>query len=101
MNFLIRDDIEPKKVEKYETKKQTLLEEVESIARNLVELKDHRRETPKHVKFSDLPKEDRFKMLGMKSKYFIDVIKLVAYHWQRQIFVVHCNGPSHTIGQSL
>ncbi len=43
MSFLIRDDIEPKKVEKYETKKQTLLEEVESIARNLVELKDHRR----------------------------------------------------------
>jgi hypothetical protein len=77
--LILRDDIEPKKVEKYETKKKILLEEVESMAQNLVELKNHRRKTPKHIKFSDLPKEDRFKMLGMKSKYFIDVIKLVAY----------------------
>jgi hypothetical protein len=77
--LLLRDDIEPKKVEKYETKKQALLEEVECMAENLVELKNHRKATPKHVKLSDLPQEDRFKMLGMKSKYFIDVIKLVAY----------------------
>ena len=77
--LLLRDDIEPKKVEKYETKKQTLLEEVESMAKNLVELKKHRKATPKHVKLSDLPQEDHFKMLGMKSKYFIDVIKLVSY----------------------
>lgn len=77
--LILRDDIEPKKVEKYETKKQALLEEVESMAQNLVELKKHRKATPKHVKLSDLPKEDRFKMLGMKSKFFIDVIKLVAY----------------------
>lgn len=77
--LILCDDIEPNKVEEYETKKQVLLEEVEQMALSLVELKNHRRATSKHVKLSDLPEEDRFKMLGMKSKYFIDVIKLVAY----------------------
>jgi hypothetical protein len=31
------------------------------------------------VQFADLPEEDRFKMLSMKGKYFIDTIKLIAY----------------------
>ena len=31
------------------------------------------------MQFSDLPPEDKFRKLGMKSKYFIDTIKMIAY----------------------
>jgi prepilin-type processing-associated H-X9-DG protein len=77
--IVLCDDIEPDKVEEYETNKQVLREEVESMKQTLEELKACRKATPKHVMFSDLPEEDRFKKLVMKSKYFIDTIKLVAY----------------------
>lgn len=73
------DDIEPDKVEAYETKKQSLREEVETMEAELEDLKACRKATPRHVMIMDLPEEDRFRMLGMKSKYFIDTIKMVAY----------------------
>lgn len=38
-----------------------------------------RRNLPKNAKFSDLPKGDQFRQLGMKSKYFLDTIKLIVY----------------------
>ncbi len=77
--IVLCDDIEPDKVEAYETQKQALQEEVESMEQMLEELKVCRRETPQHVMLSDLPEEDQFRKLGMKSKYFIDTIKLIAY----------------------
>ena len=78
-SIVLCDDIEPEKVEAYEEKKQALQEEIESMEQTLEELKACRRDTPKHVMLSDLPPEDQFKKLGMKSKYFIDTIKLIAY----------------------
>jgi hypothetical protein len=77
--LVLCDDIEPDKVEAYEIEKQALQEEVESMEQELEDMKVCRKRTPKHVRFSDLPEEDRFRKLGMKSKYFIDTIKLIAY----------------------
>lgn len=77
--IVLCDDIEPDKVAAYETKKLALQEEVENMEQTLADLKACRRATPKHVMLSDLPEEDQFRKLGMKSKYFIDTIKLVAY----------------------
>jgi len=45
----------------------------------LNDLKECRKETPKHVLFSDLPEEDNHKKLGTSGKYFIDTIKMIAY----------------------
>ena len=77
--IVLCDDIEPDKVAAYETKKLALQEEVECMEQTLADLKACRRDTPKHVMLSDLPPEDQFRKLGMKSKYFIDTIKLIAY----------------------
>jgi len=77
--IVLCDDIEPEVVIAYETKKSALREEVEHLEVDLADLKACRKETPRHVQFTDLPEEDRFRMLGMKSKYFIDTIKLIAY----------------------
>ncbi len=77
--IVLCDDIDADKVEAYELKKQALKEEIHGLEQQITELKDCRRQTPRHVKFSDLPPEDRFRKLGMKSKYFIDTIKMIAY----------------------
>jgi hypothetical protein len=77
--IVLCDDIEPDKVAAYETKKLALHEEVKNMEQTLADLKACRRGTPKHVMLSDLPAEDQFRKLGMKSKYFIDTIKMVAY----------------------
>lgn len=73
------NDIEPTKVTKHEAKKSVLQEEVLELTGTLADLKACRRATPRYVQFADLPEEDRFKMLSMKGKYFIDTIKLIAY----------------------
>ncbi len=77
--IVLCDDIDPDKVIAYEEKKQAMLEEVREMETTLDELKECRRHTPRHVQFADLPPEDRFKQLGMQSKYFIDTIKMIAY----------------------
>lgn len=77
--IVLCDDIAPDTVAAYEIKKQTLREEIESMEQTLTDQKACRRELPKHVMLSDLPKEDQFRQLGMKSKYFLDTIKLIAY----------------------
>lgn len=77
--IVLCDDIEPEAVIAYETKKAALREEIEHMEMALADLKACRKATPRHVQFADLPKEDQFRMLGMKSKHFIDTIKLIAY----------------------
>jgi hypothetical protein len=77
--IVLCDEIAPDKVIAYEEQKQALLEEIRDMEETLEELKECRRNTPKHVKFGDLPPEDRFRKLGMKSKYFIDTVKMIAY----------------------
>jgi hypothetical protein len=78
-SIVLCDDIEPDKVTEYETKKSALQEAVTEMTRTVADLKACRKATPRHVRFGDLPPEDRFRMLGMKGKYFIDTIKLIAY----------------------
>ena len=73
------DDIEPDKVIAYEEKKQALLQEIREMETTLGDLKECRKNTPKHVHASDLPPEDRFKQLAMQSKHFIDTVKMIAY----------------------
>ena len=56
-------------------KKPRYVKEIEHMEVAVADLKACRKATPRHVQFSDLPEEDRFRMLGMKSKHFIDTIK--------------------------
>ena len=77
--IVLCDDIEPDVVVAYETKKAALREEIEQLEKDVTDLKVCRKETPRHVQFADLPEEDRFRKLSMKSKHFIDTIKLIAY----------------------
>ncbi len=94
--IVLCDDIEPEKVTEYETTKLALQEEIESMEKTLEDLKACRRATPKHVMLSDLPEEDQFRKLGMKSKYFIDTIKLIAYRAETAMVNIARQTMNHT-----
>ncbi len=93
--IMLCDDIAPDKVIAYVEKKQALQEEIRAMEETLEELKECRRNTPKHVEFADLPPEDRFRQLGMKSKYFIDAIKMIAYRAETAMANILRKGMRH------
>jgi transposase-like protein len=73
------EPIGPKAVEKWQTKKAALLEEIDQLEREISELKPQRKATPRHIPLGDLPKSQQFQQLHSSSKHFIDTIKMIAY----------------------
>ncbi len=74
-----REVIEPGRVERYQQKKSTLKEKIETLERDVALLKAKRKETPRHISIQALPEEERIKPLAYASKHFIDTIKMIAY----------------------
>lgn len=66
-------------VTRYQHKKAQLQEEIESLNRQIDDLKQQRKRTPHHIPVKDLPESDRFSRLLTERKHFIDTIKLIAY----------------------
>lgn len=73
------EPIAPKAVEKWQTKKAAMLEEIDQLEYKISKLKPQRKATPRHIPVGDLPKSQRFKQLHSNSKHFIDTIKMIAY----------------------
>jgi hypothetical protein len=75
----LKGEIEPKKVAAFEQKKAELQEHIESLTKELDELKIQRKAVKHHITVAELPEEERFKQLSTQSKHLIDTIKMVAY----------------------
>jgi len=59
--------------------KVTLKEHVESLEKEIGELKEKKKKTDRHITFDQLPEKDKFKTLKTQGKQFIDTIKMIAY----------------------
>ena len=68
-----------KVIEKYETQKGHLLEEIQAMEKDVSEWKAKKKESPRHVMLKDLPVEQRVSQLHSARKHFVDTIKLLAY----------------------
>jgi hypothetical protein len=77
--IVLNEELEPAKVEAFQQKKSELQEEIAIFEKTVEDLKACRKNTPKHVTMADLPKDERFKRLGTRSKSLIDTIKMIAY----------------------
>jgi hypothetical protein len=66
-------------VARYQQKKAHLQDEIETLDREIDQLKQQRKQTPRHIAVKDLPESDRFSRLLTERKHFIDTIKLIAY----------------------
>lgn len=60
-------------------KKALHKENIDHLQEDLDEVKAQRKETPKHIKFEELPEAEQFKSLKPSQKIFMDTIKFVAY----------------------
>jgi len=75
----LESDIEPRKVEVFEKKKATLLEEISAYQEEVDLLKSQKKEIDRHITIAELPEEERFSQLSTRTKHLMDTIKMVAY----------------------
>jgi hypothetical protein len=77
--LLYKGEIEEKRIKQYVQKKSELQEGIETLERKIETLKHKRKETNRHISFSELPETEQFKGLKKSGKQFSDVIKMIAY----------------------
>lgn len=94
--IVLKGEIQPDSVEKYQQRKAKLQEEISLLQKKLEELKVLRKDTPRHIAVSQLPENQRFSSLSMQSKYFIDTIKMIAYRAETSMANVLRDKMSHT-----
>jgi hypothetical protein len=68
-----------KKIAAWESKKATLVEEIENFEHDLEDIKRQLKETPKHLDWDDLPAEHKFEQLKPSRKVLMDTVKMIAY----------------------
>lgn len=71
--------IEEKKMEKYLTDKQKLIEEIEEFDREIEQVKQQRNAVPYKIPYSELPENAQFENVVNDRKHFLDTIKIIAY----------------------
>ena len=67
------------KISQWERKKATLVESIEQLEHELSEVKHQQSETPKHLRWSELPEESKFEQLAPSRKRLLDTVKMLAY----------------------
>jgi hypothetical protein len=77
--IILKDDIEPEKVEEYQQKKSDIQDEIVGLKNEVENLKSELKTKEKHIEISKLEEQDRFSKLNTQSKYLIDTIKMIAY----------------------
>ena len=72
-------NIDAEKMEKILKKKDALREEIETMEKEIAQLKEERKKIAKHILAKDLSAEDKIKFLTNPSKQLVDMIKIVCY----------------------
>ncbi len=75
----LEGEINPKLVEKYQSKKAKLQEEIEDLENKLNTEKEKRKGVEHHIPVSQLPEKERFSRLAEPRKHLLDTIKMIAY----------------------
>ena len=64
--------------QEYQSRQTQLRQAIESLEKEVQDLKQKRKETPSHVTLKELPPEERFKQFSRGRKHLMDTIKMVA-----------------------
>jgi transposase len=75
----LHPEMDDKKMAKWKRQKAELVEEIEYVEHDLEHLKVQIKETPKHIDWQDLEKEDKFEKLKPNRRSLTDTIKMIAY----------------------
>ena len=100
--IVLIENIEPEKVEKYVHRKSALQEEIDALGKEVETLKAQRKNTPRHIKISELTEEERFAKLSSGSKHFVDTIKMISYRAESSMaFILRDNMADGNDARSL
>ena len=78
-SLALMEDPSDTELQSFQQRKADLQEEIESLDRQIDQLKQKRKITPHHIPMKLLPEEDRFTRLRTERKHFVDTIKMIAY----------------------
>jgi transposase len=75
----LHPEADPSQVQKWEQRKAALIEEIQGLEHEWEQVKQRMKETPRHLKWDELPKEEKFERLAPSRKRLMDTIKMIAY----------------------
>jgi len=84
-DLVLDGDIEDKKVKDFVKEKAEIREEIDKMENKIVNLKKHRKEAGKHILFTELPENEKYKKKKKETKQFVDTIKMIAYRAETSI----------------
>ncbi len=87
-DLLLKDEIDEKKVKKFVRKKSQCKDAMDRLEEEVSVLKKERKETPKHITFGELPKEEKFDQLKKSGKQFLDTVKMISYRAETAIVTI-------------
>ncbi len=87
-DLLMTDEIEEKKVKKFVHKKSKCKDDLDKLEQEVSVLKKERKETARHIKFSELPKTEKFDKLKKSGKQLLDTIKMISYRGETAIVTI-------------
>jgi hypothetical protein len=77
--LILEQEIEEVNIQEYVHRKSELKDKIDALNKDIETLKADRKQIDKHISFSHLPEEQKFKVLKKSGKQFIDTIKMIAY----------------------
>jgi hypothetical protein len=75
----LSNDAGPEQIELFQKQKTEQQEQIDLLSKEVEQLKAKRKAIAKHIKFSELPKDQQFTKLSTKGRHLIDTIKMIAY----------------------
>ena len=79
-NLILKcESIEDKEMEKYLSKKQETQQEIQGFEKEIEEIKEQKKLTPRKITYDELPENKKFDNVINERKHFLDTIKIIAY----------------------
>jgi hypothetical protein len=94
-SLTLHPEADDSRMEAWEGQKAALLEQIQELEKNLGELKERRKNTPKHLAWEDLPEKERFERLAPGRKRLIDTVKMLAYRAETALAMIAREKLSH------
>ncbi len=87
-DLVLDEEIEEKKIKTFVQTKTAMKEEIDKMNENIINLKEERKGVGKHISFTELPDNEKFKQKKNNSKQFLDTVKMIAYRAETSIVTV-------------
>jgi hypothetical protein len=75
----LSEELNDVETERFARRKAELKDAVESLEKELAELKENKKKTERKIELRQLSEEERFRVIAPNHRFFLDTIKMIAY----------------------